>query len=257
MKNAKNTFFGMAFMTAVLLFTFISCNKTKSEEEDKTKISPPSQIVTVEKAKLMYDTYGKRRVPLIQRYEDGIDGFERDEDSKFKQESTDENTSIQQLEQNRKKPFDVTRYVSYEYDTIKKYIAYIEKEAERAGVKISTLRFYLSNYPEKDIFPKDTAARSRQNSVFITPTIKKDKRDYPYYGEEGNDGSLKMILLNDSLTKSKTQLVNNLNNGDEKSLASFLPTITSSEAPPVPIFFANKSYALNKGTGAPPPYPQN
>lgn len=255
MKNAKNTFFGMAFMS-ILSLTLVNCTETKSDGEDKTKASPPAQIVTVEQAKLMYDTYGKRRVPIIQRYEDAIDSVERGEDAKYKQESLDKKTSGQQLEEKRKRPFDVTRYVSYEYDTIKKYIAYIEEEAERAGVKISTLRFYLSNYPEKDIFPKDTAARARQNSVFITPTIKKGKRDYPYYGEEGNDGSLKMILLNDTLTKSKTQLVSHLNKRDEKSLASFLPTLTSSEAPPAPLFFASKSYTLNKGGGAPPPYPQ-
>lgn len=254
MKNTKSTFFGVAFL-AMLLCTLTNCNDAKPAIEERAKVTAPAQIVTVEQAKMMYDTYGKRRVPLIRRYENKIDSARHQKDAGYRQ-AQDAKTA-QESRQAVAKPFDVTRYVSYEYDTIKKYIAYIEQEAERAGVKISTLRFYLSNYPEKDLFPKDTAARVRHNSVFITPTLRKGNREYPYYGEEGEDGRLQMVLLNDTLTKSKTQLVGTWNKKPETSVASVFPSLTSTEGPPAPLFFASKSYTLNKGTGAPPPYPQN
>lgn len=240
-------------LATLILVGFSNCNtQIDKEKPNESLTSAPEQIVTVEQAKKMYDTYGTRRVPLIQRYEDSINRIGYND--KMGRQKTEKTQDPEKSIEMKGKHFDVTRYVYYEYDTIKKYMAYIEKEAERAGVKISTLRFYLSNYPEKDMFPKDSAARVRQNSIFITPTIKEKKKEYAYYGEESAEGQLKMILLDDNLNTSKTRLTGNLYESDRKSFASFLPEISSSKANIAPVFFSKNSYALNKGGGAPPPY---
>ncbi len=252
MKNLKRTWFPL---TLVFLFVFAlsSCNEECPPCDDPKPVKAPDQIVTVEQAKEMYETYGKRRLPLIQRYEDSID--RRGYDDKMQQQKIENKTNeAESAAAAAQKRFDVTRYVYYEYDTIKKYMAYIEAEAEKAGVKISTLRFYLSNYPEQDLFPKDTAARVRQNSVFITPTIKEGDRDYAYFGQESAEGKLKMILLDDDLNRSKTQLTSSLYDKDKKSFASFLPKISTSKTSAAPVFFDDKSYTMNRGGGIPPPY---
>ncbi len=250
MKIQKRKWFPLS-LVLLSIVALTNCVE-KGEPKEQKPVEAPDQIVTVEQAKEMYETYGKRRVPLIQHYEDSIDRRGYGDKMQQQKMENDDATAAAAAQ----KRFDVTRYVYYEYDTIKKYMAYIEAEAEKAGVKISTLRFYLSNYPEKDLFPKDTAARVRQNSVFITPTIKEGDRDYAYFGEENAEGELRMILLTDDLNRSKTQLTSSLYEKDKKSFASFLPEISNSKASIAPVFFDNKSYTMNKGGGVPPPYPQ-
>jgi len=251
MKNLKRKWFPLS-LVFLSIFALSSCVE-KDKPKDQKPVEAPDQIVTIQEAKQMYDTYERRRVPLIQRYEDSID--RKGYGDKIQQQKIDNKTNEAEAAASAaQKRFDVTRYVYYEYDTIKKYMAYIEAEAEKAGVKISTLRFYLSNYPEQDLFPKDTAARVRQNSVFITPTIKEGDKNYAYFGQESAEGKLKMILLDDDLNRSKTQLTSSLYDKDKKSFASFLPEISTSNTSMAPVFFDDKSYTMNRGGGIPPPY---
>lgn len=236
MKNAKQLLRNVAVL-AFLGFTFISCNETGKEKpnQEKPEVLAPSQIVEIDQAKSMYDNYTSRRVPLIQRYEDSI------------------NRGKMKMQEEDSKPFDVSRYVYYDYKTIKQYIDYIEQEADAAGVEISTLRFYLSNYPDNEFFPssKDSILHPRQNSIMLSPTIKKGKRDRLFYVAQGAKGK-EAVLLNDEFGTPKGMgLIESKNN---VSNASIIPDFFNTNAKPI---YAGNSLTLNKGNGIPPPYPQN
>ncbi|MGB5497818.1 MAG: hypothetical protein WBM77_02695, partial [Maribacter sp.] len=144
-------------------------------------------------------------------------------------------------------------YVSYDYETIKQYLAFIEQEAKKANVEISGLRFYFSNYPDKTLFDnKDSIFHPKQNSVMLSPTMKKGKRDYLFY-IEGTQAEQKAVLLSDSFGPINTDEMGNLKESDNKSYASFLPSPTKNSTLNSS-FYAGTSLTMNRGTGAPPPY---
>lgn len=214
----------------MLIFSLNSCaEKVEKEKEEAPIVVAPAQIVPVDQAKSMYDNYSERRSPLIQRYEDSINGGEE--------------------------KFDVARYVSYDYETIKQYLAFIEQEAERTNVEISGLRFYFSNYPNETYFPgsKDSIVHPRQNSVMLSPTLKKGDRDYIFY-IGGTGEQEQAVLLSDSFGEIGAKGLGNNTNETGKSYASFLPslnTLNSSTSAPL---FDGGSLTMNRGGSAPPPY---
>ncbi len=213
----------------VLIFNLNSCaEKVEKEKEEAPIVVAPAQIVPIDQAKSMYDNYSQRRSPLIQHYEDSINGG--------------------------KGKFDVARYVSYDYETIKQYLAFIEQEAERANVEISGLRFYFSNYPDKPFFDnKDSIVHPRQNSIMLSPTLQKGDRDYIFY-IGGSEEQEQVVLLSDSFGEIGAQGMGNISSNKNKSYASMLPSSTSSNTNANTSFYANKSLTLNSGGSAPPPY---
>ncbi len=214
---------GFKILTCFLMMSvFFSCGD-KKEPRSKEEVVAPSQIVPVDQAKNMYDNYSKRRVPLIQQYEDSIN-----------------------REQNIGKEFAPSRFVSYDYKTIKQYIAYIEQEAKKANVDISTLRFYFSNYPDKPFFEnKDSILHPRQNSIMLSPTVQKGDQDYLFY-IGGSQEKQEAILLSDNFEELK-----GIGSSQEKlkSYASSVPSFTN----PSPIIYAGTSVTMNRGGNSPPP----
>ena len=137
MKNTQKILWKSAFLL-VFIFSLSSCGdgKQKPKAEEKPEVQAPAQIVQIDQAKSMYDNYSVRRVPMIQHYEDSINRGDGDGKKKQQKMKNQEATL---------KPFDVARFVAYDYKTIKQYMDYIEQEADAAGVEISTLRLYFSN----------------------------------------------------------------------------------------------------------------
>ncbi len=226
MKNFKNFLLLSLCLTTLL---FISCAEQSDRGKDakqKTAVEAPKQIISIEVAKSMYDNYTKRRAGLIQKFEDSI------------------NASMKET-----KKFDVARYTYYDYKTIKDYLAYIEQEAEKAGVEISTLRFYYSNYPDQQKFPDGTTVvHPRQNSFFIMPTLNQEGREYGFYTEDsGENGEKKAVLLDWQLELFAAAKFSE-EEKDARSLAGFGPNTG-----PLPAF-ARGSLVLNQGGAAPPPY---
>src|SRR5690606_7375623 len=212
----------------VSIFLIVSCKPEKDKEPGPgtdVTVKAPEQIVTVAQAKAMYDAYGKRRVGLIEKYEN---------------------------EQSPDKKFDVARYGYYDYQTIKDYLMYIEQEAEKANVEISTLRFYFSNYPDQKTFENGREIKHpKQNSFFIIPTTKAtDNKDYAFYIREGDDGKSLPMFLTDNLDPKREGNRDKEGSVERKSEASFAPNIF-----PVPMFDADHSLILNEGDMVPPPYP--
>ena len=230
MIREKKTLLSLLVLST-LLFSFNSCaEKMEKEKEEVPEVLAPTQIVQIDQAKEMYENYTDRRLPLIQKYEDSINGG--------------------------KEKFDVARYVSYDYNTIKQYIEFIEQEAKKSNVEISGLRLYFSNYPDMPFFDnKDSILHPRQNSVMLSPTLKKGGRDYLFY-IGGTQAKQEAVLLSDSFGSVNGQGMGDIGNGDQKSYASFIPNLnaTTSNTALNSSFYAGTSLTMNRGTGVPPPH---
>lgn len=230
MKNPKNLL-SLSLVISTLLF--ISCGEQTKESEDAekrtgTEVEAPEQIISIEEAKSMYDDYTKRRVGLIQKFEDSINVSKKDTTK-----------------------FDVARYTFYDYKTIKQYLEYIEKAAEEAGVEISTLRFYHSNYPDQEKFANGKPiVHPRQNSVFIIPAMEFEGEQYAFTTEEtGEAGKKRAVLLTMDLEPYQPEGMGiNYRNAD-RSHAGVLSVVPFTSAA-----YGRGSTALNQGGAAPPPY---
>ncbi len=228
-----------------LLLGFVACQP--KGEEPKEPVKPPQQIVTIDEAKGYYDNYSKRRVPLIQRYEDSINRRNMDPvDEKMQQDQKENNEKSAEAMQGPAK-FDVARYVYYDYQTIKDYMTFIEQQATAAKVDISTLRFYFSNYPndEKFIHP-------RQNSIMISPALKKGDREYLFYIDDSDPKNPTAVLLGDNFGPTKDG-VGVAPSQSDQNFASFVPNMPNTSASTAP-YYNGQSLTLNSGSGVPPPH---
>ena len=222
------------FLCVFTILAALGCNEQTNEkpknpiQEDKKTVKPPNEIIAISEAKSMYESYEKRRVPLIQQYEDSIN-----------------------TEKGIKKEFDVGRFVYYDYKTIKQYLAYIEQEAADANVEISTLRLYYSNYPDEEVFlnSKTTIKHPRQNSLMLSPTYNDGERDFLFYIAQGPEGK-QAVPLNNSFETIKGY--GNINDTNTKAYASFAPNLNSANVAPA-VLQGKESLTLNRGTGVPPP----
>lgn len=174
MKTSKNYSFS-GLVTLLILILFVSC-KPIIEKED---IDAPEKIISIQEAKDLYDTYTERRLPIIKEFEEN-----NHYDSTF--------------------VFEPTRYGWYDYATIKQYLAYIEQEAEEAGVEISGLQFYMANYPEEKTFADQKKVPfPRRNTFFIVPTMKYKKENMAFCIGWEDNGKKKPVLLREIIPRLK------------------------------------------------------
>jgi hypothetical protein len=232
---------------AIIAFSFTSCKPDGKDPEgggQTNEIAAPDQIVSVEQARAMYNNYTERRVPLIQHYEDSINRSRGN--NKMQRDNQAQGDSI---------TFDVARFTYYDLETIKQYISYIEQEAQRANVEISSLRLYFSNYPDQEKFESgNPVVHPRQNSLFMIPTIKKGDREYGFSVISDDEGKWSPVLLGDQL-----QPVDNTGLGtreeNAKGYATFVPLPAEPNfVKPSVSFAGGKSLIMNEGSMVPPPY---
>jgi hypothetical protein len=245
MQNTKKSLINLIFICTISL-TLFSCREIDKEGPKDEHVDAPTEIVTVADASKLYNTYEKRRVELIQKYEDSIDGYSND--GKTRQEQNALDTEQDPNDPNGER-FDVARYVYWDYETIKNYLKYVEQEAKAADIEISTLRFYFSNNPEND----NSAVHPRQNSIMITPTLHRNDREYIFsIDEEG--ASPRPILLSDSFgqLKDDEKGMGTIDDNNDQTYASFIPF--SSLGVAAPTYQGGKSVTMNKGNSAPPPH---
>ncbi|MCB0464831.1 MAG: hypothetical protein KDC78_04015 [Aequorivita sp.] len=211
-KKMTNRFLLLLFANLMLF----SCHEPNSHTTPPYDGPPKDHIISVERAREMYDAYSQRRVPVIEKYEDSIVA-----------DST---------------KFEPTRYAEYDLETVKQYIAYIEHEAKEANVDIKTLRFYLSNYPNSEKFPNgDVVKYPRRNSFFVLPTMDYNGKNVGFSIEEIN-GKYTAVPINKSVATGKEQ---NDATGQMNEAAFF--TINSSAAQ------GTTSLIMNDGGVSPPP----
>ncbi|MEM7485560.1 MAG: hypothetical protein AAF348_10160 [Bacteroidota bacterium] len=218
----KNTKKAAPFLLVFTLLILGACQpkqkedpKEEPDEEPKEHVEPPKQIISLMESKSLYDNYSKNRVESIQRYE---------------------------MSANKDENFKPSRFTSFDYKTMKQYMAFIEQEAEAANVDISTLRFYFANYPNKRRFADgQRVVHPRQNSLFMLPTMKVKGRDFGFY--IGADGKAKLVkdavginAVGDSLPSNGT------------AEASFMPSFANA-----PLMQGEQSLTMNHGNSSPPP----
>jgi hypothetical protein len=212
MKHNRKALFAF-FGASLLLLGACQQGPKKEEPTEPTpeKVSPPEGIISLEESKSLYDNYTRNRVSMIEQFE---------------------------MEQNPDEKFIPARFTSFTYKDIKNYMAYVEQEAEAAGVEVASLRLYFANYPNKPDFPDGKkVVHPRQNSIFIVPTTMMDGKEYGFY--IAADGKAKPIK--DKVGSPEDDDMNEAN---------------TSKASMVPALFQNgdRSLNLNHGGSGPPPY---
>ncbi len=209
-KNFKLSYL-LYLLIAIALF---GCADNNNGETDQ-QVDPPKQIISVDQAAILYDTYSARRVPIIESYE--------------KQNYPND-------------PFQPTRFVMYDLQTIKDYIAYIEQEAKEANVEVKDLLFYMANYPD------NSAKNNRQNTLFIVPTTDINGANVGFLTTDGPDDKRVAIPIKDRLPK---------NDNEGKDSEEGKPQGSAQEAGFIGAFSAlnpgDRSLVLNDGTIGPPP----
>lgn len=264
MENTKRLFSVLLF-SLLICFGFTNCkdDKARQQQSDDSTEHPqnddsngdsiyrPGEIIPIAEAKNYYDLYEKRRVHLIQRYEDSIDRNTKND--KIRQEQNSQKTQVDPNDPNGER-FDVARYVSWNYDTIKNYLKYIEQEAKAANVEISTLRFYFSNYPENE----GSAVHPRQNSIMITPTLHQNDREYIFSIDDSDIKNIKPQLLTNGfipIDPLDEKGLGTTDVEDKRSHASFFPNNLETNINVIPVpYMAARSVTMNKGNSAPPPH---
>ena len=187
--------------------------KQQQQPQETRETEAPKQIIPLETAREYYTNYSERRAGLIAHYEDSIN-----------------------LARGIKDSFPVARYVSFDYQVIKQYMAYIEQEAARVGTDISSLRIYLSNNPDDPSY-----THPRQNSVFLIPAVNLEGGQYGLYIRGDQPGYLNM-----ELQPWQPKGMGMLPEPGHKAEAGFLSS-------PV-LIQGQKSLILNFGGSGPPPW---
>lgn len=237
----STTLFTKAFSFLLIMGLFSCGENNLDKKEKKIEVVAPSQIIPIAQAESFYNNYSRRRVPLIQKYEDSINRANRNEDpKKQKTISSEIDKSVDS--------FIVARYVSYDYKTIKEYLDYVEQEAKKADVEVSSLRFYFSNYPnKKEFYNGETIYHPRQNSIMISPTLEKNGEEFLFYTSNLDDEKSQAVLLSDEFVDLKEKGIGDNLETNNKAYATFAPFKTTKV-----IQGNGNSLTMNRGGGSPP-----
>lgn len=134
--------------------------------------------------------------------------------------------------------FEDTREVWFQIDSLKKYLAYVEKLSKDSGVEITGFNFISAAYPDNTIYGKE----KNYQTLILNPTTTKNGNPRvsfdPLYSENGTPAFVSDLLMPylydlDSTTYSKKDIkkyIINLKEGLEDMQSS----------------------AMNRGDGSPP-----
>ena len=151
----------IVYLLLTSIFIFTSCGeKQKSKNQNVESQDVESQdvanqnmeklkgTISYKRAKILQQEYIKTRAVFINEYLDKVNHLKKEG-----------------LVEKNKKIKDV-RDVTFDLETLKQYIAYVEKEAKSKGLKGLGLRVYLGAYPKGDTSVKDPGF----TTVFFMPT---------------------------------------------------------------------------------------
>ncbi len=170
----KKANLGFASILTIITLLLVGCNEKfkkempeRHDEKPSEIVKAPDNIISLEQADLIYNNYTEHRASIIESYE------------------TQQRAPSEQ--------FEVARFVDFDYDVLKEYIAFVDQEAKNAGVqKVTKMRLYFANYPDLNEFPNGKKiVHKRQNSIFMLPTLEKGGVNYGFY--IGADGKPELI----------------------------------------------------------------
>ncbi|MCC4211586.1 hypothetical protein [Leeuwenhoekiella parthenopeia] len=204
----------ITFFTAALFAAFLvtSCDKPcDCQELEEPTAGVPGNIIPLQVADSLYKNYGNSRVSLIEMAEN----------------ITEEGDTIPKEDANYKQ---ATRLVSFSFAEMKKYMAYIEQQADSAGVEITELRVYFGKYGKN---PKNKN-KSNKGTVFFNPATEFVKAD-------GTRDTVSFAILNKADGSKEAVTVGSVLNGltsdsglSEENVTSLSENI-GHEMPPPPI----------------------
>lgn len=228
MKNARKLCLkiGIGF---IFIGGIVGCDGCETVEPDQivTADEVKGIIIPTEQAKELYDTYAERRVGLIRDFENALDSVRQEDDpnntnpkEQNKKDQLKKATIQKRASQQIDGGFQPTRYGFSDFESLKKYMSFIEQEAEKANVKISTLRFYFANYPDKDNFDNNTKVKEpRRNTLVFVPTVNTGDEEFAFFtADDSEDGERKAFLLTEELVENNESF-----GGNGKDKASFFP----------------------------------
>ncbi|WP_405227169.1 hypothetical protein [Dokdonia sp. Asnod1-B02] len=142
------------FLTFLLLggFLMLSCGgETKgtphTDDHDEEPLAVPSSIITVQEAETLFKNYRENRISLIEKA----------------QNISKNGESLDTIDANYVR---ATTSLSIKYDDLKKYIEFIEEQAEKADTPITGLRIYLGQYGPKE------GKNANTETIFLNPLMK-------------------------------------------------------------------------------------
>jgi hypothetical protein len=144
------------------------------------ELTPPANIIPVQKAELLYQDYGNNRVDLIQ------DAQNVDEEGK-------------PIDPDDPRFVPATRALVIDYNMLKSYIAYIDQEAKDAKINVKSLRVYLGKYPDSS-----AVKRPGSETVFLNPTTIFNGNNEASFAIQNNpDGSTTAVSVGSVLGTAK------------------------------------------------------
>ncbi len=149
------------FIMAVLL---VNCKGDHTNNQDDDNDGPstvvaPDMIIPIEKGAELFYNYRENRITLIEEAEnsDLPEGVE---------------------------PYLATTSVTFDFEELKQYMKYIEKQAKKSETRIKGLRVYLGQYSDTK-----NEEHPRAETVFFNPTMKKggDEVAFAIQHQNGNN----------------------------------------------------------------------
>ncbi|MEM6892094.1 MAG: hypothetical protein AAF554_00300 [Bacteroidota bacterium] len=206
--SAKLLVLGFGLTSLVACRTEVKPEETH-EDEPPIKVEAPDGIIDLGESKKLYDNYTRYRA-------DGIENLEKEN---FDNEE-----------------FMAVRYTDFDFEDFRKYIDFVEQEAAKAKVDVSTVRVYFAN----------SGGETHKNCVFFVPTLKKGDENFGFF--IGADGSAKLII-DEVGGNAQQQGVGALQEKQVETAHASMLTVSA------PMLFDDQSLAYNKGTSGPPPPP--
>lgn len=214
MKNLKQTVKAV-FAFGLLSLLLISCNS--KEAVPSNYYNEPANIIPIQQAKEMYDEYTISKVPLLSN-----------------------------IDPKNGREYNPTRYIEYDIEDLKHYIAYVENESAKANVEVLSLRIYLAAYPNAKKFKSGgVISKQNQETIFITPTAMNGDEEMAYFTRSDKVGGKRYPVFTKGLGDELMRIKGFGNRKFDK--ASLLLFTTQKDTTD------DRSMTMNRGFVVPPP----
>lgn len=158
-----------------------------------TIVEAPDMIIPIERGAELFYNYKENRISLIEDYEnnDLPDGEEA---------------------------YLATTSVTFDFEELKQYMKYVEKQAKKSKTRIKGLRVYLGQYADSK-----NEEHPRAETVFFNPTMKKDGNEVAFaiLNQNGNNTAISVgeVLDYNKKPAGKNNLILTIQGDNITSLA--------------------------------------
>jgi hypothetical protein len=184
MKTLKSTIalFGMLLLLSACGEKPHNNDDHDDDHHEGEEVAVPANIISVVQADTLYQEYGNKRVDLIQNAQ-----------------NVDENGEPIDPEDPRFVP--ATRALVIDYNVLKAYIAFIDKEAKDSKTAVKSMRIYLGKYPDGG---SASGKRPGSETVFMNPTTIFDGGNEASFAIQNNsDGTSTAVSVGSVLGTSQ------------------------------------------------------